>query len=578
MNCQCDDPDVSRFVDAYHGHIVTGNLEIVQSVELRNIMKKGAKFRETPPISYEKLEQSLHRDIDNFVLKWINKEEKDSFVIEIENWHRLVKQKISEKIALIRVSNRNLPSKAVLSKASVRHELDRLQQKYVITIVDKCSNNFAIQCKKFYFLQGAKDLGLNDVGGATTYRLVPEDKNTIRNRIAREIKLKFNIDTEYENFPLIFWNAKFHKDPIKFRPIAGSRKKVLYPLEQVVGKIMKSLTSHFTAYCRVCERQTGKKHYFAIKNSIEMKNVLMSLKDKATSFDSFDFSNLYTNFKHAEILERLNWIIDVLYENAGKEFVCVNKLLNKVEYSDQEISNDDGWTFNKDNLKEVIKYLINNTYVEFGSLILKQIVGIPMGSIPAPDFANLALAVDEYKFVKKMLHDQNFPVLNKLNNCCRYLDDIGTPNFSDFAVHARDIYCDSLTLTRSNRSSTDNVAFLDLSVSVYDRKFETRIYCKTDDYNFVVISLPFIESNVSTEMCFYVYFGQILRFLRVCSKLQYFIERSIFLTRMLQERGYNSPRLASKFNQVILRHRQDWSKFAALISTKELMMRVIYTG
>ena len=30
LNCQCDDPDVSRFVDAYH--IVTGNLEIVQSV------------------------------------------------------------------------------------------------------------------------------------------------------------------------------------------------------------------------------------------------------------------------------------------------------------------------------------------------------------------------------------------------------------------------------------------------------------------------------------------------------------------------------------------------------------------
>jgi hypothetical protein len=38
-----------------------------------------------------------------------------------------------------------------------------------------------------------------------------------------------------------------------------------------------------------------------------------------------------------------------------------------------------------------------------------------MGSIPAPDFANLALAVDEFKFVQKMIKEKNRIILRKLN-------------------------------------------------------------------------------------------------------------------------------------------------------------------
>ena len=55
---------------------------------------------------------------------------------------------------------------------------------------------------------------------------------------------------------------------------------------------------------------------------------------------------------------------------------------------------------------------------------------------------------------------------------------------------------------------------------------------------------------------YYVYFGQILRFLRICSGLEDFKERCIFLTRLLQDRGYQNTRLASKFNEVLYRHKK----------------------
>ena len=159
--------------------------------------------------------------------------------------------------------------------------------------------------------------GLN-TSTTATYILQTESKSTIKDRIKTEMKSKFNVTTLRSDFPLIFWNPKFHKIPIKFRPIAGSREKVLYPLEQIVGKIMKMLTKHFMAYCRVNERQTGIRHYFAIKNLIEMKNVLTDLDGKASSFDSYNFSNLYTNFRHEEILERLEWLLDILFGNSKK--------------------------------------------------------------------------------------------------------------------------------------------------------------------------------------------------------------------------------------------------------------------
>ena len=157
---------------------------------------------------------------------------------------------------------------------------------------------------------------------------------------------------------------------------------------------------------------------------------------------------------------------------------------------------------------------------------------------------------------------------------CRYLDDIGMPNFQEFA-DINNIYPNTPTLTKSNDSNITEVAFLDLSVSVVNNKFETRIYCKTDDYNFEVISLPFLDSNVCNDMCYNVYFGQVLRFLRVCSKLEDFKERSVFLTKILQERRYNIARLASKINQVLNKHKKDWTKFATKVRVKDYMVYLV---
>ena len=58
--------------------------------------------------------------------------------------------------------------------------------------------------------------------------------------------------------------------------------------------------------------------------------------------------------------------------------------------------------FDKQKLKDAIKYLLSNCYFTVGSKIFRQIIGIPMGSDPAPFFANLFLYFYESKWMDSL--------------------------------------------------------------------------------------------------------------------------------------------------------------------------------
>ena len=68
----------------------------------------------------------------------------------------------------------------VLSNRCSKIELDKLQNNFVITVVDKAAGNFALTCKKFHFLRLAKELGLdNQQPGNETYRFVDRTEQEI---------------------------------------------------------------------------------------------------------------------------------------------------------------------------------------------------------------------------------------------------------------------------------------------------------------------------------------------------------------------------------------------------------------
>lgn len=45
LHCFCNDPLYSQYVNSTHGHIITGNLNIVRNDSLRLLMNYGTMFR-----------------------------------------------------------------------------------------------------------------------------------------------------------------------------------------------------------------------------------------------------------------------------------------------------------------------------------------------------------------------------------------------------------------------------------------------------------------------------------------------------------------------------------------------------
>jgi sulfur relay (sulfurtransferase) DsrC/TusE family protein len=384
--------------------------------------------------------------------------------------------------------------------------------------------------------------------------------------------------------PVLHWIPKFHKNPLKFRYIAGSKNKILTVLEVEVQKILVLLENHFKNYCEVIRQNSGYRYYFSINNSKQAVEMLMNVENPS-SFDSYDFSNLYTNFNHDELIDKFKILLDILFTNAqrknkgdairteksvkGKARWCTFNEENLAKYNRQKF-----WT--KYKIIEAIEFLIKNAHVKFGSLIFRQICGIPMGMIPAPGFAKLGLGIDEFNYCSKLLKDKRIDILKKLINMVRYIDDVGVANFLDFGDLAKEIYPMSLVLNKSNDSGILNCAFLDLKVSVVDKKFQIQVYNKTDDYNFNVIVFPFLESNIVTDICYSVFFGEILRYLRICTKLIDFENRARMLVSMVTQRGYKRSELAKQFVKLFLRYRNEVTKYPGSINPTECMLRVIY--
>ena len=81
------------------------------------------------------------------------------------------------------------------------------------------------------------------------------------------------------------------------------------------------------------------------------------------------------------------------------------------------------FVFTKSLLKEAIKFLLHNCFSSIGNITMIQVIGIPMGSEPAPFFANLFLAHKEADWVKAQ---RKLGTINerKINNSFRFIDDL----------------------------------------------------------------------------------------------------------------------------------------------------------
>ena len=208
----------------------------------------------------------------------------------------------------------------------------------------------------------------------------------------------------------------------------------------------------------------------------------------------------------------------------------------------------------------MIDYLVRNTFIKAFGSIFKQNLGIIMGGKSSGWLSDCSLMVDEFRYVDSKVKSGARIEAERLEFFRRYRDDCTSLNIRNFMAISTEIYPPSLTLTQEN-DDLERADVIDMEVRIQDGGISSRVYCKTDAFPFDVISLPFLESNLDGKICYKVFYGQVLRFQRLCSNIHDFEERVRFLLVTLLNRGYNFRFLKSEFCKVINKYISEFQRW-----------------
>ena len=183
---------------------------------------------------------------------------------------------------------------------------------------------------------------------------------------------------------------------------------------------------------------------------------------------------------------------------------------------------------------------MSSCFFTLGNRLFKQVIGIPMGSDPAPFMANLFLYYYENRWLKN-LKKKDLISARKFSNTFRFIDDLCAINDGGlFEKHHHEIYPPELELKKEHGG--ERVSFLDLEIKIEQRQFVTCLYDKRDAFPFSIVRMPYQKSNIPTNMFYSTIGSEILRIGRANSNVESFLKSaSSFLARMSRQGAQYAP-------------------------------------
>ncbi len=536
-SCRCNE---NKFKDVHHGHIITGNLDFLNDQNLKYLFKMGPKYRLPKAINWTKTIQLLYKGLVEYISTI-----EEKFTIdrgEFLNWLEKIIQLAKSKIEMLQ----NRPIISGISDTEIstlKRKIRHIQNNFVITTIDKAGQNFAFICKPYY-----KFLVLNEIGyfqtQSNTYNIVNTDIPTLKQNLSTDIlKMEIPLNDDENDLPFIQLIPKFHKKPIKFRPIIASKKAITKCVSKRIGFALKLLLKRHKKFCQAIEKSIpGINLFWIIDNHTDILNALklLSLQNDVKTVETYDFTTLYTCLEHQEILNWLEKFLVSTFNNCDKIIAIHEKSANWC------YKNRDGIAVDKNKLLSMTSWLLKNSVFICGDLVVRQNIGIPMGTDCAPYIANITLAMMEFTFIQNLIKS-NFRDCRKLRYVFRMIDDITVFNDDKyFGNNVDKIYPKTLQLLRINNSSSE-ADVLDISINIQNHKAATSVFDKRDFFPFTSILYPHMSSNVSYKIHQNVFTGELLRILRVSSSIDEFIPKTKRTCSILLTRGHKIDKLKEWF-------------------------------
>ena len=142
-------------------------------------------------------------------------------------------------------------------------------------------------------------------------------------------------------------------------------------------------------------------------------------------------------------------------------------------------------------------------------------------------------------------------IIESFNSTSRYLDDLLNIDNPILEQMVGQIYPTELQLNEANSSDTETPV-LDLNLSITNGIVSSKKYDKLDDFNFEILNFPFLDQDVPRSPSYGVYISQHIRFAIVCSNVDDFNNRNLFLTAKLLKQGYRYQQIRKAFSKFYL--------------------------
>jgi hypothetical protein len=312
-------------------------------------------------------------------------------------------------------------------RTALRHFL---AQGWVITYMDKCSNNMVIACRKHYVQRLARDLSSGAIYNPCDTPL------PLLLRRATEFLAEHQLPVGAAAVSTYATIYKFHKPVIAERFLALSADVFSTPANMFFTALLRTLMpdterlwDDLIASCPSLGKPPYKGNWI-LKHSAAALPILQgfnrarggaNVDTSAWSLECYDFERLYTNLDlHHPIdgvVPRLRSLIRRLWESYHGASAAVRVSSNKSTPADWLPSvpaqlhsviqgprgAEDTYVFTLDTALDVCEWLLTHAYVLFGDRVFLQAIGIPMGSNCAVYVANMYLFTYELAFLQQLV-------------------------------------------------------------------------------------------------------------------------------------------------------------------------------
>ena len=125
QTCQCKK---SKFCYEPHGHVITGDLRVIENAKLRELVAKGPKYREPNRVNWKATETMFLESIDLYAKNWSKREQVE--LKYLSEWKDQLKELVTDHISNLKGHLNLLNAKSLINLTSKTPSINYMPIKF----------------------------------------------------------------------------------------------------------------------------------------------------------------------------------------------------------------------------------------------------------------------------------------------------------------------------------------------------------------------------------------------------------------------------------------------------------------